>query len=198
MTSKRLAPENKFPAVVEDALTSYRWLLSEGYEPKKIIIAGDSAGGGLTVATLVALRDSGDTLPAAAMLLSPWVDLGVTGESVKTVAWRDPVLSSRALKKWAAMYLGEMDFREPLASPLYVDLKGLPPIYIQVGSREILLDDAKRLSDRAREGGVDVELDVWEGMFHVWQLLSPLVPESKAAIEKLGRYYQDRIAISSA
>jgi monoterpene epsilon-lactone hydrolase len=188
-----LAPEDSFPAAIEDALTAYRWLLSQGYDPERMIIAGDSAGGGLTVATLISLRDSSDPLPAAAILLSPWADLGVTGESVKTVGWRDPLLSARELRKWAAMYLGAIDCKDPLASPIYADLKGLPPLYIQVGSCEILLDDARRLAERAEEDGVPVELDIWEGMFHGWHALSPLVPESNAAIEKLGRFYQDNV-----
>jgi len=190
----RLAPENKFPAAVEDAVTSYRWLLSKGYDSERIVVAGDSAGGGLTVATLVSLRDSGDPLPAAAMLLSPWADLGVTGESIKTAGWRDPLLCARGLNKWAAMYLGRTDSRDPLASPIYADLKGLPPFYIQAGTCEILLDDARRLAERAEEDGVSVELDIWEGMFHGWHLFSPLVPESNAAIERLGKVCRDSVA----
>jgi monoterpene epsilon-lactone hydrolase len=189
-----MAPEDKFPAAVEDAVTSYRWLISQGYEPGKIGIAGDSAGGGLTAATLVSLRDSGDPLPAAAMMMSPWTDLEVKGESCTTVGWRDPMISRYALKKWAAMYVGGSDPRNPLASPIYADLKGLPPLCIHVGTCEILLDDARRLAERAEQDGVSVELDVCDGMFHVYQFFSPLVPESKAAIEKLGKFYQDKVA----
>ncbi len=187
----RLAPENKFPAAVEDAVASYRWLLSQGYEPEKIAIAGDSAGGGLTAAALVSLRDSGDPLPAAALLLSPWTDLEVIGESCKTVGWRDPLVSKGILKKYTRMYMGGKDPRDPLASPIYADLKGLPPLCIHVGTCEVLLDDARRLSAKAEEDGVSVDLDICEGMFHVWQFLSPVVPESKEAIEKLGNFVRD-------
>jgi acetyl esterase/lipase len=187
----RLAPENKFPAAVEDAVASYRWLLSQGYEPGKIAIAGDSAGGGLTAATLVSLRDAGDPLPAAALMLSPWVDLEVSGESCKTVGWRDPLVSERILKRYTRSYLGGKDPRDPLASPIYADLKGLPPLCIHVGTCEVLLDDAKRLAERAEQAGVPVTLDICEEMFHVWQFFSPMVPESKEAVEKLGRFVRD-------
>jgi monoterpene epsilon-lactone hydrolase len=189
----RLAPEDKFPCAVKDALTSYRWLLSQGYDPKNIAIAGDSAGGGLTAVTLVSLRDAGDPLPAAAMLLSPWTDLEGAGESFKTVGWRDPMLNKRIALKMAALYLGDADPRDPLASPIYADLKGLPPLLIHVGTCELLLDDARRLAKRADEDGVSVELDICDGMFHVWQFFSPLVSESKEAIEKLGKFYQNKV-----
>jgi len=186
----RLAPENKFPAAVEDAATAYKWLLSRGYEPEKIMLAGDSAGGGLSVAALIYLRDSGHPMPAGAMLLSPWTDLGVTGESVTTRASVEPMLVAGALRKDAARYLGGADRKDPLASPIYADLTGLPPLYIQVGTSEILLDDARRLAERAKGDGVEVDLDVWAGMFHVWQFFSPLVPESRRAIEELGEFFR--------
>jgi monoterpene epsilon-lactone hydrolase len=189
----RLAPENKFPAAVEDAVKSYRWLLSQGYGPGNIVIAGDSAGGGLTAATLVSLRDAGDPLPAAAMMLSPWADLEVTGSSCRTVGWRDPMVSVYALKKWASLYLGASDPRDPLASPIYADLTGLPPFYIHVGTCEVLFADAVRLAEKAREDGVSVELDICDGMFHVYQFFSPMVQESREAVDKLGRFYQDKV-----
>lgn len=189
----RLAPENRFPCAVEDALTSYRWLLSQGYEPGNIAIAGDSAGGGLAAATLVSLRDAGDPLPAAAMLLSPWTDLEGTGESLRSVGWKDPMLNKGIIFKMAASYLGGADARDPLASPVYADLKGLPPLLIQVGTCEILLDDARRLARRAEEAGVSVTLEVWEGMFHVWQFFCPLAPESRKAMENIGRFYRERV-----
>jgi len=189
----RLAPENGFPCAVEDAVTSYRWLLSHGYGPEKTAVAGDSAGGGLTAATLVSLRDAGDPLPAAAMLLSPWTDLACSGESFKAVGWRDPMLNRGIIRKMAAMYLGGADPADPLASPLHADLGGLPPMLIQVGTRELLLDDARRLAKRAEEAGVAVELDVCEGMFHVWQFFAPVVPESREAMERLGRFYQEKV-----
>lgn len=188
----RLAPENRFPAAVEDAASAYRWLMKQGYEPRKIAIAGDSAGGGLTAATLVYLRDAGDPLPACAMMLSPWADLAMSGESCKTVGRRDPMLRPYALRKWAAMYLGGADAAEPLASPIHADLRGLPPLLIQAGTEELLLDDARRLAARAEECGVQVELDVCEGMFHVYQFFSPLVRESREAVDGLGRFFQER------
>lgn len=188
----RLAPEHPFPSALEDALASYRWLVAQGFEPEKIVAAGDSAGGGLAVALIAALRDAGEPLPAGAMLLSPWVDLGMTGASVRTVGWRDPMLFKGVLERWASLYLGGRDAREPLASPLYADLEGLPPLFIQVGTRELLLDDARRLRDRAEAAGVEVELEAWEGMFHGWQELAPFLEESTRAIEGLGRFARAR------
>lgn len=184
----RLAPEHPFPAAVEDAVKAYQWLLDRGYEAGSLAIAGDSAGGGLAVAAMLSMRGKGIPLPAAAFHLSPWTDLEVKGESVGKVGWRDPMLSARALRREAAMYLAGRDPRDPLASSIYADLSGLPPMLIQVGTREILLDDAVRLVERAEEAGVAVELDVWPGMFHVWQFFATLVPESDAALEKAGRF----------
>lgn len=189
----RLGPEHRFPVAVEDAAASYRWLISQGYEPAKTAIAGDSAGGGLTAATLVSLRDSGDPLPAAAMLLSPWTDLEMSGDSCRTVGWRDPLVSVGILRNYAHRYLGTGDAKDPLASPLYADLRGLPPLCIHVGTCEVLLDDARRLAEKAGRDGVDVELFVGEDMIHVWQFYSPLVPESREAIDKLGAFYKARI-----
>jgi len=188
----RLAPENPFPAAVVDAVKAFKWLVTHGYEAGKIILAGDSAGGGLAVAAMLSLRDAGSPMPAAAVLLSPWTDLEVRGESVQVVGRRDPMLSARALRREARMYLGDEDPRHPLASPIYADLSGLPPMLVQAGTREILLDDARRLAQRAEDGGVDVELDVWEDMFHVWQFFTPLVPESNAALERLGRFAREK------
>ncbi len=190
----RLAPENPFPAAVEDAAGAYEWLLDAGCGAERTALAGDSAGGGLAVAAMVFLRDRGFPLPAAACLFSPWTDLEVRGESVETVGRKDPMLSARALRREAAMYLAGEDPRNPLASPVYADLAGLPPLLIQAGTREILLDDARRLAERAEEAGVEVELDVREGMFHVWQFFTPLVPESNAALEKAGRFLRERLA----
>lgn len=194
MIEYRLAPEHAFPAALEDALTSYRWLLSQGYEPGKIAIAGDSAGGGLTAATLIALRDAGEPLPAAGMLLSPWTDLTGTSETLKTVGWRDPVLNPKLGVKWAMCYLGDADPMNPLISPIYADLTGLPPLLIQVGTSEMLLDDSRVFAERAQKHGVPVELDIWEGMFHVWHAGAPTVRESNEAIERFGNFYLDNVA----
>lgn len=189
----RLAPEHEFPAAVEDAVSAYRWLLARGYQPERIVIAGDSAGGCITGSTLVSLRDAGGPLPAAAMMLSPGTDLAFTGKSMKTNAKDDPLIKAPWGRKCLDMYLGSTNPKDPIASPLYADLKGLPPILIQVGTREVLLDDSRRFAERATEDGVAVQLDIWEGMFHVWQSFSPFMPESSAAIERLGSYCRDKM-----
>jgi acetyl esterase/lipase len=168
----RLAPEHPFPAAVEDSTTAYRWLLSTGADPARLVIAGDSAGGGLTVATLVALRDAGDPLPAAAVCLSPWVDMEGIGESMTTKAEADPMVQRDDLIEGAQAYLGGADPRTPLAAPLYADLTGLPPLLIHVGTAETLLDDSTRLAERAKSAGVDVTLEPWEDMIHVWHAVS--------------------------
>lgn len=187
----RLAPEHPFPAAVEDALTVYRWLVStEGVKPNDIVITGDSAGGGLTTATLVKLRDEGDSLPAAAALISPWADLACTGESFKTNVEVDPLVTQEGLKFMAEKYLGGEDARNPLASPVYANLQGLPPLYISVGSTELLRDDAVRLADRAKAVGVNVTLDIWEDMPHVFQQTAQVTPEGKKGIQKIGEFIQ--------
>lgn len=189
----RLAPEHEFPAAIEDAVSSYRGLLSQGYKPENIVIAGDSSGGGLAAATLVSLRDSGDPMPAAAIMASPWIDLEMTGESIRTMAKKDPMLTLQEVKRWSAQYLGDTDPKNPLASPIYADLKGLPPLLIHAGTREILLDDAKRFAERARDDGVEVQLDIYDGMWHVYQSFCGLVPESTEAVKKLGSFCRDKM-----
>jgi epsilon-lactone hydrolase len=191
----RLAPEHPFPAGLEDVLTSYRWLISQGYEPDKIAIAGDSAGGGLALATLISLRDAGEPLPAAGLLLSPSTDLTGTSETLKTVGWRDPVLNPKLCIKWAMWYLGDADPTNPLLSPIFADLTGLPPLLIQVGTSEMLLDDSRTLADRAEKYGVPVELDIWEGMFHVWHAGAPRMPESNKAIERFADFYLENVGM---
>ena len=156
----RLAPEHRFPAALDDSVKAYRWLLAKGYQPDRIAIAGDSAGGTLTASTLVTLRDAGDPLPAAGVMLSPATDMEMSGESFKTRAREDPMIRQSWGGKCIGMYLGSTDPRDPLASPLYADLQGLPPLLIQVGTREVLLDDSLRFTDRAKEQGVEVDLEV--------------------------------------
>ena len=190
----RLAPEHPHPAAVEDAVASYRWLLKQGTSPKKIAIAGDSAGGGLTVATLVALRDGGDPLPACAVCLSPWVDLEGVGDSMTKLAEKDPMVQKAGLLQLAGLYLGGKDARTPLAAPLYANLSGLPPLLVQVGTWETLLDDASRLVERAKKAGVEVVYEPWEGMIHVWQLFAPMLDEGKEAIDKIGKFVQQKAA----
>jgi acetyl esterase/lipase len=189
----RLAPEHPFPAALEDATSAYRWLLTEGTYPENIIIAGDSAGGGLTLATLVSLRDSGDPLPAGAVCLSPWTDLAGTGDSIKTNVKADPFLTPDVDNTTARFYASKYDLKHPLISPLYADLHSLPPLLIQVGSDEILLDDSIRLASRAQEAGVTVTLEVWEGMIHVFQAFAMILPEGKKAIKGIGIFMRDCI-----
>jgi monoterpene epsilon-lactone hydrolase len=184
----RLAPEYPHPAAVDDATTAYRWLLAAGYSSARTAVAGDSAGGGLTVATLVALRDAGQPLPAAGVCLSPWVDLEGLGDSMTTKAAADPMVQRDGLVKMANAYLAGQDPRTPLAAPLYANLGGLPPLLIQVGTAETLLDDSTRLAERARKAGVNVTLEPWEDMIHVWQAFAPLLPEGQRAIERIGEF----------
>ena len=186
----RLAPEHQFPAAVDDATAAYRWLLSSGVQPSKIVISGDSAGGGLTMATLVALRDAGDPMPAAAVPISPWVDLEITGESLVTRADVDPVAGREGLEYMRNLYIGDRDPRTPLVSPLYADLSGLPPLLIHVGDWEVLLNDATRLTDSARAAGVDVTLKVWEEMVHDWQQF-PFMPEGNQSVGEIGQFIRD-------
>lgn len=189
----RLAPEYPFPAGLEDAAAAYRWLLKGGVDPKRIVIAGDSAGGGLTLATLLTLRDAGDPLPAAAVLFSPWTDLAATGESMTTRAAVDPMLSRESMSTITGWYIGDRDPRAPLVSPLYGDFSGLPPLFIQVGDNEVLLDDAVRVAERARAAGVEVDLEVWDGMWHVFQNSADHVPEARQALEKIGALVRARL-----
>jgi acetyl esterase/lipase len=191
----RLAPEHLFPAPVEDATAAYRWLQAQGIQPEHIVIAGDSAGGGLTLATALALRDAGDPLPAALVCLSPWTDLAATGASLKTRAHLDPSLAPGGLAAAGQRYVGpDGDVRASLASPLYADLRGLPPILIQVGDHEILLDDSTRLAERALAAGVAVTLEVWSEMWHVFESLAGYLPEADQAIVKIGAFMRARLA----
>lgn len=187
----RLAPEHPFPAALEDTIAVYRWLIStEGIRPDNLIIVGDSAGGGLTIATLVKLRDEGIALPAAAICLSPWTDLACTGESMKSKAESDPFITPEGCKFMADKYLKGADPYNPLASPLYANLKGLPPMLIIVGTSEILLEDSILFAKRAKAAGVDVKLDIWEDMIHVFPAFAGFVPESRQAVEKIGEFIQ--------
>lgn len=182
----RLAPEHPFPAALDDCVAAYEWMLEQGFGPEKLAIVGDSAGGGLTASTLLALRDSGRPLPAAAVMISPATDLAMTGETILTKKQDDPLINVRWGSICVGMYLGDTDPRNPLASPVYGDLAGLPPLLIQVGTREVLLDDSICFAQKARAAGVEVELEEWQGMFHVFHVCAPLVPESRQAIERIG------------
>jgi phosphinothricin tripeptide acetyl hydrolase len=188
----RLAPEHPFPAAVEDATAAYRWLLDQAIAPERIVIAGDSAGGGLTVATLLALREARVPLPAGGVCISPWVDLTCSGASYATKVDADPIVQRSGVEEMARAYLGATSPRTPLASPLFADLRGLPPLLIHVGSDEVLLDDAVQLAARAKAAGVDVTLEVYDRMIHVWHWFLPMLDEAQTAVEAIGRFVRSR------
>jgi monoterpene epsilon-lactone hydrolase len=189
----RLAPETPFPGAVEDATAAYAALLEQGFSPENIAVGGDSAGGGLTFAALVALKDQGHPIPGAAFALSPWIDLEGLGESMQTKAAADPMVEKSGLLKMAALYLAGADPKAPLASPLYADLADLPPMLIQVGTAETLLDDSIRIADHMRAAGGTVELQQYEDLIHVFQAFAPIVPESLEAIEKIGAFLKSQL-----
>lgn len=189
----RLAPEHPFPAAIEDAAAAYRWLLQQGFGPGRIAIAGDSAGGGLAAATLLSIRDADLPVPAAAVLMSPMLDLEATGDSMDTKASEDPMVQRANVLLGAIRYLNGADPRTPLASPLYGDLARLPPILIQVGTAECLLDDSRRFAARARQAGVQVSLEEWERMIHVWQVFAPMLDEGQQAIDRIGEFLRERL-----
>lgn len=191
----RLAPEHPFPAHLDDCLAAYRWLLGQGIAPTKIVIAGDSAGGNLTLATLLALRDAGEPLPAAAVCLSPATDLASTGESARTRANVEVLLKGMGKDglNVVPLYAAGHDVLDPLISPLYGDLRGLPPILIHVGDHEILLDDSTRFAERACAAGVDARVVVWPEMWHVFQMHAPAMPEARASIRQIGEFIQEKI-----
>lgn len=183
----RLAPEHPFPAAVDDAVAAYRWLLGQGIAPGRIAIAGDSAGGGLTVACLLALKAAGDPLPACAVTFSPWVDLALEGPTMDARSPEDPMVARAALQQMADWYLQGQDPKQPLASPIHGDLAGLPPLYIQVGTAEVLYDDAARLAVRAVEAETAAWFEPWDGLFHVFQAF-PGLPESEEAVRRAGAF----------
>ncbi|MGO9357881.1 MAG: alpha/beta hydrolase [Xanthobacteraceae bacterium] len=193
----RLAPEHRFPAAVEDAVTAYRWLLRQGLKPEAIAMVGDSAGGNLALAAMLLLRDRGVPLPAAAVLMSPWTDLAATGDSYVSRADTDPIHRRPMILALARNYLGEGgDPRDPLASPLYAELAGLPPLLIQVGDRETVLDDATMLAGKAEAAGVQVQIEVWDGMIHVFQMFAVELPEARAAIASIGQFLSMHLQLS--
>lgn len=186
-----LAPAHTHPSQVNEAMAVYRWLLDQGVGP--IAFAGDSAGGGLAIATQLLARERGLPLPAAALLLSPWVDMAVTGESYVTNRDRDPFFFADSVREFAGLFLGGRDPQDPLASPLYADLTGLGPIYIQVGGAETLLDDARRLAEHARGAGVEVRLDVFPDMLHTFQMAAGRAPEADDAIHRMAEWARPRL-----
>jgi acetyl esterase/lipase len=184
----RLAPEHPFPAALEDALTGYRFLLSQGFLPANIVMAGESAGGGLTIATLVSLREAGMPLPACAWCSSPWTDLAMSGATIQTKAAVDPLIQGPYLHELAAAYLQGGDPRLPMVSPIYADLRGLPPLLIQVGSNETLLDDAIRLAGVAAAADVRTTLQVWPHMIHGWHLYYAQLGDGRRALAEVGAF----------
>jgi len=187
----RLAPEHPFPSALEDALASYRWLLGKGFSPHHISIGGDSAGGGLALATALSLRDNQEELPAALFLLSPWTDLTFSGDSIRARADRDPLLQFNDYGWLVDIYANGNPLTHPYISPLFADLHGLLPTFIQVGSEEILFDDSYRLEAKLKAAAVPVSLEIWEGMWHVFQGFAPYVPEAGQAIAKIGMFIKE-------
>jgi monoterpene epsilon-lactone hydrolase len=194
----RLAPEHRFPAALDDALAAYGWMLDRGLSPENIAFAGDSAGGNLVLAAMLALRERGLPLPAAGVLMSPWTDLAATGASYTTRADADPIHQRPMILALARNYLGEHgDPRDPLVSPLYADLRGLPPLLFQVGDHETVLDDSTMFADKARDAGVDVELQVWDGMIHVFQMFSAELVEAHQAIASIAKFINRHLHIKA-
>ncbi|MCY3734045.1 MAG: alpha/beta hydrolase [Chloroflexi bacterium] len=189
----RLAPEHPFPAAVEDAIEGLKFIQSNGPDGEgaadSTFVAGDSAGGGLTLATLLTAREQGVDQPNAAIGISAWTDLAITGETIQTRAGIDPLITDNAMVEgMAAQYLGGADAEDPLASPLYADYAGLPPLLLQVGDAEVLLSDTTRVTEKARAAGVDVVEEVWDEMFHVWHQFAPMLPEGQEAVNRIGEF----------
>jgi epsilon-lactone hydrolase len=189
----RLAPEHPFPAALEDALAAYRGLIAAGANPSRMALAGDSAGGGLALALLLALRDAHEPLPAAAVLFSPWTDLAATGESIIVNNASDPLFFGSWVAPEARHYLGDTPATNPLASPVYADLTGLPPLFIQVGDGEVLLDDSRRVFENAKKVGVEATLQIWRGVPHGWQIFAPVLPEARAALRQASAFIAARM-----
>jgi acetyl esterase/lipase len=193
----RLAPEHPAPAAVEDTLAAYRWLLRKGIQSTNVAIAGESAGGGLCLASLAAIRDEGLPMPCAAVASSPWLDLTCTADSYVRNARKDISLLG-SWEVWSRYYAGAADPRDPRISPIYADLRGLPPILIQVGTHEIMLDDCVSFVEKGREAGVDATAKVWDGMVHCFAFFSPMFPEAKAAMAEMGEFIRARLSDARA
>ncbi len=189
----RLAPEHPFPAAIDDVIAAYRWLISECAEPRHVAFVGDSSGGGLALASMMRLRDEGLPLPAAAVVVSPWTDLALTGQSLIEYRFSDPMVPVELMRRAVELHLAGADPRSPYASPLYGDPSGLPPTLILVASDEALRDDAVRMAERLRAAGRDVELEAWPRLFHVWPMFARILPEGHAAIARIGAFLRARL-----
>ena len=187
----RLAPEHPFPAAIDDTFTAYNWLLKEGLNPKNIIVSGQSAGGGLCLALLLKLKEKNFFQPRGAVALSPWTDLTQSGKTMKINADIDPVISKKYLDRMANLYLAKTSNTSPLASPLYGELSGLPPLLVQVGSAETMLDDSRRFVEKAKEAKVDVQIEVYKDMFHGWHGSAHILKDGKKAIKNIGLFCRD-------
>lgn len=190
----RLAPEYKYPAPVEDAASAYKWLLENNYKPEQIAFGGDSAGGGLAVCTLLYLRDNNIPLPKCAIALSPWLDHTMSGNSYQTNKDLDPMLVAEAFPVWSKFYMHESDPTSPYSSPIFHNLHGLPPIYVQVGEEEILLDDSTRFAEKAKADGVDVSLEIFARKFHVFNAFWRVLPRAREANKKLGAFLSKHLS----
>lgn len=189
----RLSPESQYPAPVEDGAAVYQWLLQNGYKAENIAFGGDSAGGGVTIGTLLYLRDNNIPLPHCAIAISPWIDLTMSGESHEKNKDIDPMLILDGFHVWSKHYLGDADPKSPYASPIFHNLSGLPPIYVQVGEEEMLLDDSIRFATKAGTDGVDVKLEIFPKLFHVFHGFWLILPEARAANKKLGDYLKEHL-----
>jgi acetyl esterase/lipase len=188
------APEKPFPAALDDCVAGYRWFLTKGGGvPGKVVLAGDSAGGNLVVAMLLAFKQHGDRMPAAGVCLSPIFDLALTGDSVTSRAERDPMILASSLQKCSDAYRGNTDPRNPLMSPLYGDLSGLPPLLLQCGSEEMLRDDSARLCAKAKAAGVDATFEEWDEMVHVWHLFADRLADGRKALARVGEFVRAHV-----
>ncbi|MEH0156300.1 alpha/beta hydrolase [Limibacter armeniacum] len=188
MVDYRKIPEAPCPAAIEDAFAAYCWLLDQGYDGNQIVIAGDSAGGGLALSTIFAIKENKLPMPAGCICLSPWVDLAVKGKDAKASELYDPFIRINAMKRWGRIYAGELPVENPMVSPLYGDFTGFPPMMVQASDGEVLYSDAVRLVEAAKKAGVEVDFQVWNGLIHWWHLFWRIIPEAEISIKKIAEF----------